>query len=596
MKADLLLLHDKSDKAEADSLLAELEMLGIDAQAQQLGDATKVVAELATTKADYAVALFLLSEQMAKVIQAKSIDLSKAPKEAIVVGYQVSQTTQTTVSALTKGVIFSARKSHKALAEDVLEEIRTRKLDSRLTAPKGIDNLWRTPLYIFKKPDGLKDEKEILIDVTWSAKPTRPEMAPSLQEMLRETLEHLKKKELKILDFGAGKLRHTVPLLELGHSVDAVEYRELFHDPSNQVKSNLTKARSYGKKFTSVVYPSQFIKLKRSYDLVMLINVLNVMPEPLERLFVLARCNRALPKGGHLLWFCQHGDATQLKATAEKLTDGGCTSGPGRKTFYKDYRTQDEVIRLLRLMGFSHVDTVKVEAGKNHALLFKKQGNPAMDIDQVVLAKRIVAERKVFKGSTPSELAIGDVLNGKKYTGYGGAMAAGLEMIDPGKAGAYNYEDLVVPILEYIFDRDFKGTEIDKQYEINNGKQRIDIKTDWRDSSSLRTKLKDMGLNCSMVPIECKNYNKPLANPEYGQIVLRCHKKHRHFGMVLCRDVQDRKKVNEVCHDLWNTHEYLIIVLDDADLKKMLEKADIDDYDGVLKVLVERIEEVRDQR
>jgi len=149
--------------------------------------------------------------------------------------------------------------------------------NSRLKQNASVMNIWRTPLYIFRKKDGFKD-REILVDVTWSSKPTRPEMAPSLATALRKSFDHLGKQPLKILDFGAGNLRHSVPLLELGHHVTAVDYQDLFDKPSDLVKKNLAKARTYDKRFGQLVYPSDFVAFNGQFDLVLLINVLNIMP------------------------------------------------------------------------------------------------------------------------------------------------------------------------------------------------------------------------------------------------------------------------------------------------------------------------------
>src|SRR5205085_8459977 len=137
-----------------------------------------------------------------------------------------------------------------------------------------------------------------------------------------------------------------------GHHVTAVDYRDLFDKPSPEVKKNLEKARTYGNRFGQLVYPSDFVAFNGQFDLVLLINVLNIMPEPLERLFVIEYCGKKLQENGHLLWFCQHGDRDQIAAASDAVTDGGCTQGKGRKTFYKDYNDKEQIIRLMKVMVF----------------------------------------------------------------------------------------------------------------------------------------------------------------------------------------------------------------------------------------------------
>jgi len=457
--------------------------------------------------------------------------------------------------------------------------------------------MWKSPLYIYKMMDKLDpaDDSEILVDVTWSAKPTHATMAPSLEKALRVTFDYLDKSKLKILDFGAGKLRHTIPLLEIGHFVDACDYRSLYEKPSQEIKKNLEKARKYKKYFSQLIYPADFAKIAVQYDLIMMVNVLNVMPEPLERYFVLQKCNQHLSNGGYLLWFCQYGDAEQLNSTEDfRITDGGCTTKKGRKTFYKDYNSRKAVLRMMGVMGFEYV-SLKIDAGKNHALLFKRTQKPSMDVDLAIRTGRHVLARKVYDGKAEIEIAVADVLDGNNYLGYGGALKATLDSICPGKMMAYKYEDLVAPIIEYVFQKEFIRATIKKQYEILNGKQRIDIKAEYKDSSTLKTALVDnIGLMSSWIPIECKNYSGPLGNPEYAQIVLRCHKRHRHFRMVFCRDVKDRKGVNEACYHIYSHHEYLVVVFDDSDLKELLQMADDERFEDIKNKIIRRAQAVLD--
>ena len=140
-------------------------------------------------------------------------------------------------------------------------------------------------------------------------------MAPALQTALRKTFDHLGKPSLKILDFGAGKLRHTVPLLTLGHHVTAVDYRDLYYKPSDQVQANLVAAQAYGKQFGQLLgNPTDFVAFAgQQFELVLLINVLEYHARPTRTAILkIEHCNKKLKeKNGYLLFFCQHGDTFQ---------------------------------------------------------------------------------------------------------------------------------------------------------------------------------------------------------------------------------------------------------------------------------------------
>jgi hypothetical protein len=337
-----------------------------------------------------------------------------------------------------------------------------------------------------------------------------------------------------------------------------------------------------------------FLQKVLAIHLVLLINVLNIMPEPLERLFVIEHCGNKLQKNGHLLWFCQHGDSDQIAAASDVVTDGGCTTGKGRKTFYKDYNDQERIIRLMKVMGFEHT-SVKIEAGKNHALLFKKIRPAILKTLPIIEKTRKVLERKVYVGESQSELAVANVLDAESYVGFGAALGAALSELDPGKAKAYAFEDIITVIIEYVFRNHFTSSSIRKQFEIHEKRKRIDIKADWRSNSSLKTVVTiNNNLKSSFVPIECKNYSEPLGNDEFGQMVDRCDKRHRHFGIITCRKIDDRDLIIKQCKYRYDSHEYLIIVLDDSDLQKILLYADESNDEMIVGYISQKITEVRD--
>ena len=69
-------------------------------------------------------------------------------------------------------------------------------------------------------------------------------------------------------------------------------------------------------------------------------------------------------------------------------------------------------------MGFQLDDWVKIHAGKNHALLFKKIG-PGILLPEPIIAKtRKILERKVYLGERYSEVAIANVLDAESYVGF----------------------------------------------------------------------------------------------------------------------------------------------------------------------------------
>jgi SAM-dependent methyltransferase len=123
--------------------------------------------------------------------------------------------------------------------------------------------------------------------------------------VLNETVELLPKKGTLILDFGAGKLRNTIHLLEKGYTVCAVEFEKMYNG-TEHAKEMFDKAKTYGSKFHKLVFPHDFFAFQKKFDLVLLINVCSIMPVPLERLLVLQYCREKLKDNGYILWYTIH--------------------------------------------------------------------------------------------------------------------------------------------------------------------------------------------------------------------------------------------------------------------------------------------------
>lgn len=600
---DLCLISLDKNNNEIQELKQELNLLGTRIIIENIDLKEDIKNQLEEKLKRASSVLLLITTSLADKILKENISLKNSKNQICIVYFQVNTSLRKTIDDLIPGVYLTTSRSVNKLALEILKKVVSDKnRQIKFTPCRSLDQIWKSPIYIFRKKENFGKTKEILLDVTWSAKPTRPEIAPSLENALSQTLENIsggrENENIKILDFGAGKLRHSVFLLEKGYSVTAVDYENLFINPTEQVQGYIDSAKKFNT-FQQIVYPSQLITDTKEHDLAILVNVLGIMPEPIERLFVLDQCYKKIKNNGHILLFNQHGDADQIKAVSElKITDGGCTTSRGRKTFYKDFNTKEELINLFALARFEEVEDINFKPSNNHTILFKKAKKSIVNIEEIVNTKRPILERKIFIGDTNSEIAIADVLDSDEHFKFGAILSFCLTLLKEGKGDAYRYEELVILIIKYIFKDYFKTPEIEKQYELDNGKKRVDIKVNWRNSSENSLKdiiINEHGLKSSFIPVECKNYSQDLANPEYGQILDRCNKKHRHFAIIVCRKNDDHAKVIEQCFDRWHNHEYLIIVLDDDDLTKLLTYADDQQQDQILNYINQKIAEVRDR-
>jgi SAM-dependent methyltransferase len=192
-----------------------------------------------------------------------------------------------------------------------------------------MNTLWETPIYSF----GRSPKNQILIDVTTSVSPGIPP-----NKVVSEKLFPLfkNKRVHRILDFGAGALRHCFPLLDAGFEVCAVEFKEGFNRPA--CKRALEEAKKYAG-FSALIWPKDFIRDRRRFDAALMFYVLQVMPLEQERKLVLEQIYKKLRGNAYLIYASRYGQVTSEDAK-HKVSDG-YYRWPERMyhSFYREFTT-----------------------------------------------------------------------------------------------------------------------------------------------------------------------------------------------------------------------------------------------------------------
>ena len=204
--------------------------------------------------------------------------------------------------------------------------------------------VWENPIYRGKDKSG----KNFTIDVTQSIS-----AGLSANSNLVEHLVPWMKERgfTRILDFGAGALRHTVALLEKGMVISAVEYKEAFSRP--KAKINMEKARKYDG-FTELVWPEDFIKSTRKYDVILLTFVLQVVPVKKDRGRIIGELIKKFDRNGpkRLYYASRHGVSRSLK-DEDKYNDGWIQGyRNSTQTFYTEWGAAEthEMMEKYKLM------------------------------------------------------------------------------------------------------------------------------------------------------------------------------------------------------------------------------------------------------
>lgn len=222
---------------------------------------------------------------------------------------------------------------------------------------------WKDPFYQYELP-----KRKLVIDVTRSIPPHTNEM-DCLSDVEANYFHPRGVK--KVLDFGAGKLRNARYLLKKGYRVWAVEYKEARETPAG-TRIYAAVERKYPK-FLFLQYPDEFLGFHEEADAVMLINVVNVVPEESDRKKILRECVRRLKSGGLLLWMTQYGQVSYGPGYADRLrvNDGWAYNlGKQYQTFYKSYDIPD-IMSLVPLSQFA--SNKRITSQKHLAYMFEKR-------------------------------------------------------------------------------------------------------------------------------------------------------------------------------------------------------------------------------
>ncbi len=171
----------------------------------------------------------------------------------------------------------------------------------------------------------------------------------------------------RVLDFGAGALRHTFPLLDAGFQVCAVEFQEGFTRPV--ARQALARAEHHHN-FSALVWPNQFIADKRKFDAAILAFVIQIMPIPKERKAVIKHIYKKLDKDAYLFYAARYGQVSDSDRN-HKVGDG-FYRWPRREahSFYREFTTE-QTHEMFERQGYSRIRSLS-ERGTQQMFVYSK--------------------------------------------------------------------------------------------------------------------------------------------------------------------------------------------------------------------------------
>jgi hypothetical protein len=223
--------------------------------------------------------------------------------------------------------------------------------------------VWESPVYKLKSAAG----KYVQIDVTTSC---AANLGPN--KVIIPLIAFFKAKGVNsILDFGAGALRHTIPLLAAGFDVWAVEFERQFQSPACRAARALVQNHA---NFTSLIFPYDFLKCKEHFDAALLAFVLPTMPRKKERTKLLSVLKKKLKEPSYIFWMSQYGKYGDILTDENRVADGWYLH-PKRRlhSFYTEFKNA-EIDKMIKRIGFDRIRVLGT-SGHDQFRLYSRGGS-----------------------------------------------------------------------------------------------------------------------------------------------------------------------------------------------------------------------------
>lgn len=170
-------------------------------------------------------------------------------------------------------------------------------------------------------------------------------------------------------------------------------------------------------------------------------------------------------------------------------------------------------------------------------------------------------------------------------------LAAQLREVLPGSDGATRYHRLCSSILELLFYPKLTSPVVEQ--ELFQGRKRVDLVFDNSAETGFFFRVHNTyEIASQFVFVECKNYNRELANPEVDQLNGRFSVNAGKVGLLLFRDAEDFETLLLRCRDIYLAQGNVIVPVRDQDLLGLLDNFGPASADRVEALLSERFRRI----
>jgi hypothetical protein len=230
--------------------------------------------------------------------------------------------------------------------------------------------------------------------------------------------------------------------------------------------------------------------------------------------------------------------------------------------FLKYEYQQNPASGLGRVLRSGAIKVTKKEVKERHP--FIKDGLA----DFVRTHPNVLNTYKNIKGAK-GPLNQSDLENDFDEAAFAGALRQQFLQIPAGNDNASRYHAITMGICTFLFYPHLIYPV--KEHEIHEGRKRIDIKyTNAASEGFFYRMAASPQARALSIFIECKNYTKQLNNPELDQMSGRFGHQRGFFGIITCRNMDDRTRIIQRCRDTANDGRGYILVFEDNDFDQLL--------------------------
>lgn len=165
------------------------------------------------------------------------------------------------------------------------------------------------------------------------------------------------------------------------------------------------------------------------------------------------------------------------------------------------------------------------------------------------------------------------------------------DSIPSGQAGATRFHNWVAQAITLLAPTSLRKQA--REYRIDNGRKRIDLVfTNLAKEGFFHRLDSRLKVFAPFVFVECKNLAGDPKNPDFDQLTCRFSDRRGHFGLLVCRNVRNRRAATDRARDIRTSNRGMVIVLAADEIQRLIDQPPEQRFDRFESLLEQRYQEL----